>query len=175
MRYFAVRSDYSRSWRKGCWMLLVLFWCTGLILGVYTASIAENTLVSLMRSAVFSSVSIVGLLGSFLLPFLFTVLAVFLSKSWLILPICLAKSFSFALCARAVALAFGDSGWLLQLLFLFSDTIMLSVLCWFWARHIEGGRVTVIRDAAICIVVFIILGTLDYCCVSPFLAMLINN
>lgn len=175
MKCFALHSDFSFSWRRGCLLLLALFWCAGLVFGVYTASMADNTLISLMRSAVFSPVSIVGLLSSYLLPFLFTALAVFLSKSWLILPICFVKSFSYGLCARTVALTFGDSGWLLQLLFLFSDTCALSVLFWFWIRHLAGSRVTVIKDAAICIVVFIILGILDYCCVSPFLAMLINN
>lgn len=175
MKSSAVCSGSSLCWRKGCLLFLASFWCTGLILGVYAASLTDNILPSLMRSAVYSPVSIVGLLGVYLLPFLFTAIAVFLSKSWLILPICFYKSFSYGMCAHAVTLTFGNSGWLLQLLFLFSDTVMLFLLCWFWIRHIAGMRVSVVRDATICIVVFIILGILDCCCVSPFLAMLINN
>ena len=161
MKYFAVHSVFNFSRRRVCCLLLALFWCVGLVLGVRAAFIVDNVFVSLMRLAVSSPVSIVGLLGSCLLPFLFTALAVFLSQDWLILPVCFLKSFTYGLCAKTIALTFGDSGWLIQLLFLFSDTCMLSVLFWFWIRHLAGNKATVVRDTAICIVVFIILGTLD--------------
>lgn len=174
MKHFAIHSAVPSWWRRASRWLLALFWCTGLSLGVYTASSADSASISLMRLAVCSPVSIVGLLSVYLLPFLLTALAVFLFKSWFFLPISFLKAFAFGWCARAVTLSFGDSSWLIQLLFLFSDSSLLTVMCWFWIRHISGSGATVIRDAAICIVVFIVFGMLDYCCVSPFLAMLIN-
>lgn len=174
MKYFALSSVFTFFRRRGCASLLAFFWCAGLVFGVCAAFGARNVLVPLMRLAVASPVSIVGLLGSLLLPFLFTALAVFLSHDWFILPVCFLKSFTYVLCAQTITLAFGNSAWLIQLLFLFSDTCMLSVLIWFWIRHLDCNRVTIVRDTAICIVVFIIIGILDHCFVSPYLTKIIN-
>lgn len=175
MSHVSVQAGLAVFWHRECRRFLAFSLIAGLILGALTASSASDSVMLLMRLAICRPVSIVGLLSICLLPFLFSVLAVFLSKSWLLIPVCFSKAFNYSFCALIISRIAGDPGWLLHILFLFSDTCLFVMLCWFWIRHITGMRATVIRDAAICIVVFIVLGALDYCYISPFLAMLIKN
>lgn len=175
MSHVSAHTGLAAFWHRECRLLFALSLFVGLILGVISASSASDSVILLMRLAISRPVSIVGLLSIYLLPFVSSILAVFLSKSWMLLPICFLKALIFGFCARVITVLAGDPDWLLHILFLFSDTCSFVMLCWFWIRHISGRKVTVIQDAAICIVVFIILGTLDYCYISPFLAMLIKN
>lgn len=166
--------DLPHWWRRACMVFLALFWCVGLLIGVRVGTQAGDTLFSLMRTAAGSRVSIVGLLVVTVLPFLFSAAAVFFSKPWLMLPVLFFKGLSFGACAYGVCGAFGDAGWLIRLLLLFSDGFMIPVLFWFCLRHMGGQRWAVKKDLAVCATAALIVGSLDYCFISPFLAMLIE-
>ena len=77
---------------------LACCWCLGFILGVWLFLHTGTPGISLMRRTVYSSVSIVSLICICLLPFLFTVYAVFISELRLLFLICFCKAclFGFA-------------------------------------------------------------------------------
>ena len=83
-------------WRKGTTVFLALSFLIGLVSGILIFFAAGESFLSLMRSAFYSPVSIVGLLCVTALPFLFSAIAVFLSQPWLMFPICFGKASFFS-------------------------------------------------------------------------------
>lgn len=171
--YGFIRSDMPEKRQSACKFWLLLLWCAGLILGVFFACQADDSTILMMRSAASAPVSISGLLVVFLLPFLLSASAVYLSQPLLLLATAFAKAFSFGFCAYAVDSAFRSAGWLMCLLLMFSDLCFLPVLMWFWLRHITGNRRSADVDLAVCAAIAVCIGLFDYCIVSPFLAMVL--
>lgn len=171
MRYiFPVKliGQNCRSCRKS----LVVFWCVGLICGIFTAAGAGN-LSSLMRACCHSRVSIVGLMFVPTLPFLFSAVAVYFSFPRLLYPIGFLKAFSFGFCLQAVSSAFGSAGWLMRFLLLFTNCMTIPVLCWFWLRHVDGNTGNWIRDTLICCGLFLITAILDHSWITPLVYQII--
>lgn len=154
--------------------LLFLSWCIGLLLGVSAAANAGSNLPTMIRSATLCPVSIPGLLASTVFPFLCSAYAVSFSEPWLLLPISTLKAFSFSFCAFGVNLAFGSAGWLVRLLFLFSDACVIPLLFFYWLRHFDNTPAHPDKELLGCIIAAIAIGAADYCLVSPFLVELIN-
>ena len=155
-------------------LTLVFSLISGLSLGIILASTLEESFLLLMRTAVSTRVSIVGLFAVSYLPFLFSAFAVYIRKPKLILIILFIKAFMFVFCGLLSAAAFPSAGWLVRILLQFSDCLLLPVLCWFAVRQTTGyGNFK--KDFSYCTALFVIAGSLDYCVVSPFLVMLIDN
>ena len=161
-------------WRKGASVFLAFFWFFGLVAGVLTALSASDLLSASMRTAVFSRVSILGLASAVFLPFLFSAFAVYIQCPFLLLPIAFAKAFLFSYLGLGVIEAFGSAGWLIRVLLMFSDIVLLPVLFWFWIRYISGDSRYGSRATAVCISVAALVGSIDYCVISPFMANLIT-
>lgn len=171
---FSFFSYTPRSWRKAGIILLAFFWTLGLFLGIYSSFPMEDSFFRLMRAAAGCRVSIVGLFAVLILPFLFSAFAVYFSQPWLLLLICFLKAYCFGFCCFLTQISFGSAGWLLRLLLLFSDCCILPVLCWFWIRHISGEKRALWQDLAVCAAASLLIGGVDYCVISPFLATLID-
>lgn len=161
------------QWRKISQWLLGAFWVFGLTLGALTAHGCDGIIQPLIRESAGLTPSLIGLCCATFFPFLLSAFAVSLSEPWLLLVISTCKAFSFSFCAVGVSLAFGQSGWLVRFLFLFSDLLQLPLLCWYWLRHIKGsanGR----WDIPFCTVSLTAIGVLDYAVIAPFLASVIR-
>ena len=155
-----------------CKILLLAGWCLGLVLGICYVSQADGSFFVLMRRAAESPVSIVGLLAVLVLPFLITAFAVLISRPQLLILLAFLKAFSFGACACCVDQAFLSAGWLLRIFLMFSDLLSLPVLLWLWLRCISGERRRTVRDLVFSGVLLAAVGTVDYCLVSPALALL---
>ena len=153
-------------------VFLSLIWCVGIGCGVYFATRADEIYLSLMRKAAYCPVSIVGLAASAYLPYLLSAFAVNFGNRWLLLGICFLKALMFAFAAGAVHLAFGSAGWLFRWLLLFSDSTSLWLLLWFALRHIKGQGISFRRDLVVCFGAVTAVCSIDYCVISPFLAMI---
>lgn len=167
----SVRHDL---WCKFFKHLLVLSWCLGLLLGALAATAASNVLIPLMRRALHLPASLPGLLISIVLPFLLSAYAVSLSEPWLLLPISALKAFGFAFCSFGVTLTYGTAGWLVRLLFLFSDVCVIPILFFYWLRHIPDASRKSGRELAGCLLLASFVGVIDLYLISPFLAKLIE-
>lgn len=170
-----IKTDAVSIWRKTSPWLLALSWFLGMLLGVPAALAASEFLVPMMHESVQCSVSITGLLASTLLPFLLSAYAVSLSEPWLLLIISALKAFGFSYCACGVSLAFGQSSWLVRFLFLFSDHCLIPVLYLYWLRHIHGQTKTSVWELPACIGAALLVGSIDYCLIAPFLVSLIES
>jgi hypothetical protein len=149
--------------------IFLTVWIAGLILGTITAAAASNSYFLLMRMAPKSSVSIIGLAVTVLLPFLLTAFAVLADRSLWLYPICFLKVFAFAFCGYGISVAYGSAGWLVRFLFQFSDILSIPILFWFAFRYLRGRGLMWKRDLAIGCALDVWICCLDLWFVSPFL------
>ena len=168
------RRFVSIFFRNSSLLLLLLIWFLGLLLGSFLTAALGESFFLLMRTAASSRVSIVGLIASSYLPFLFSAFAVYIGKPKLLYLCCFVKALLFASCAYASLTAFQSAGWLVRCLLQFSDILLVPALCWFSIQQVSGEG-SLRRDFSFCTVLFLLAGSLDYCVVSPFLVMLIAN
>lgn len=172
VRFFC--SGLPRWQRGGGRSLLALVWLSGLLCGTAAYFSTGGQLISLMRSALYAPVSIVGMLCVTTLPFLLSAFAVFLSRPVWLLPICFGKAFLYAFFSVAVCSAFWPAGWLLRWLLLFGDCAGGPILYWFWLRHLSPDCS---MDGGGCILLCalgLLLGSVNYSIILPFLASLIE-
>ncbi len=153
--------------------LLACCWSLGIACGIIGYASAESTLFSLMRSSVYGTVSIVGLLCISILPFLLSAFAVSISFPSLLYPLCFCKAFLFVFISFGVLRSYSDAGWLVRCLLLFSDNVGIPLLYCFWLRHLPGCQKSSLAESVLFLAFFLVLGCIDYRIISPFLAHLI--
>ena len=165
---YGVNSPFSR--RYGC-RILALCWVFGLIAGAFLFLQAGPFSFSLMHRIIGSPVSIVGLLSNLLIPFLFTVFAVYSSLFCLSFPICFTEGVLFSFCFAGISRTFSSAGWMLRWIVLFRSGICAACTLLVWFRIFSGGKtgVWLFWWLSVCTAACI----LDYSVISPFLASLI--
>ena len=171
-RFF--RHNFFGRWCRSSRWLLACVWCCGLALGIYVFWNAGDSSASLMRMAANSPVSIVSLLSVLIFPFLASAAAVLLYKPWLLLAAAFVKAYALAFLSLAVICAFSSAGWLVRLLLMFSQFLSVPLLCWFWIHYISGRIRPAPAVLFLMAALIMLIGSVDYCIVSPFLAGLIE-
>lgn len=174
MRKFEISLVLSKHLFRYRMAILAFFWIVGLLCGVFFASAVKDFVFPQMRSFAYVRVSIAGLVAVLAFPLAISAVAVYLNVPVFLFPICFFKAFSFGCCLYSISVAFGDAGWLVRLLLLFSDSCMIVPLLWFWCRHQTGKRASIKRDLAVCTSFAALIGVTDYYLVSPYLVELMN-
>ncbi len=173
MARFLHRHSISPYFNRSAF-LLAFSWVGGLLVGVFAACSADEFLFPLMRTAVFSGVSIVSVLTAHLLPFLLSAFTVFFSGRALVCPIVFCKGFCFAFVSVGILASFGCAGWLFRLLLCFADLLTMPLLYRYWHRCLDGeGRL--LSDFLVTGSVCLLFGSIEYRLILPFLADLINS
>ena len=139
---FSAYSFCVRKWDK---FILAFSWVLGLMVGGIMFRYGGGNLVSVMPLAARSQPSIFGLLACALFPLLLCAYAVYIGIPLLLYGICFLKAVAFAYLSQAVFTAFGNAGWLLRWLLLFTDTFAAAALYHYCHRHISGVRKWTIR------------------------------
>ena len=103
------------------------------------------------------------------LPLLISGFAVYAGWPLLLIPAAFWKAFSFSYVALGVIRAWGSAGWMVGGLAMFAGFCSLSVLWWYWLRHI-GGESFSGRTFFPALGAMILLSWLDLALISPFLA-----
>jgi len=123
--------------------LLAFFWTVGLFFGFYLAYLLRIPLSSLMRQVTVTPVSIVGLSCAACLPFLLSVLVVYISAPVALYFISFFKAVLYGFHIGGCLIGFESSGWLMHYLLTFTDTILVLLLMVFWIFHfINNSRIT---------------------------------
>ena len=133
----SVGSFCTRKWDK---LFLALSWVTGLAVGGFVFRYSGSILVSQMPLAVRSQPSIFPLLICMLLPFLFSAYAVYIAAPRILYGICFLRAWGLGYLSCCVFAAFGNTGWLVRWLFLFSDIFAAAALYCYCHRYISGVR-----------------------------------
>ena len=161
-------------WRKNATRFLAFCWFLGIALGCMAAAASGPVLADLVRRSTGASLSITGAMTAAVLPLLLSAFAVSFSEPWLLLFISTFKAFSFSFCAWGVCLAFGQSGWLVLFLFLFSDVFLIPLLYFYWLRHIRGDRTPRTWELPAFLTASLGIGCIDYLFIAPVLASLMH-
>ncbi len=172
--YVRLVSSRATGWRNIAVWILAFLWAIGLVLGACVSAGSFGN-AAMMRIAAQSNVSIVGSCVVVLLPLLLSVVSVYFGMPFLILPLCLIKSFSFGYISSYTLHVFGDAAWLVRSLFLLSDIAMNVFMLWFWFRHISGRKEKLFNDTLVCLIGACIVAATDHLFASPFLVMLIET
>ena len=145
----------------------IVFWFTGFLLAVCTQQRSKALYISLMRSAMIRSVSIVGLIAVVILPFVITVLISMNYKSIFLQILCLVKGYQFSICALSICSIFGAAGWLGQIVYLFTDTLSCVLLWWNWIFLIGGRKVLAKKVLFFTCLLYLLIIILDVYYIAP--------
>ncbi len=147
-------------------LCLILCWCCGMFFG---CSLYEPLSLSLMRSAVSTPVSIVGVFVCIFLPLLCTYFSFITEKPIIILIVCFFKAAAYGYSAKLINVCYATAGWLVRLLFLFSDSCLLVLLLFLWIYHFVGNSRRSIRGLYLCGLLSAIVVMFDVYVIHPFL------
>ena len=172
LRHHFVR--WSTFVQKAAIPAFVIVCVAGFLLGTLYGASTLHWYPMWIRTAAESGVSFWGFWIPSLLPLLIAGYALYIEKPQFLYLICFIKTFAFAHCAFSAVAAFGQAGWLVRFLFQFSDIFSIPVLFWLSLRHITGNAHDFKRDLVISASISAVFCGIDYCIVSPFLAMLIE-
>ncbi len=159
---FAACFDHHAFWwNRFAKLILAVFWCSGMILGLCGADAAGITLLSLMDRIRFSLVSIVGILLPDLFFLFATALAVLFAKPWLCLPVVFIRSFCLSFFLQGMVLAWQRQVWLPLLLY-GSELLACGALLWFCLRYITKIKPAVWRDWCVTLLVHLLAALSQY-------------
>ena len=160
--------------RKWTSVVLACFWSGGLVFGILLFFLASNSTASLVRQAACAPVSVSNLLMTNLLPFLVSGLAVYIQRPQLLYGCAFLRGCLLTFVATGTILAFGSAGWLVRLLLLFSDICLAVPLYLYWLRHISGLRRFSALHSSGFAAAALLIGSIDYCFVAPFLVRILD-
>lgn len=162
-----------KHWRKNVILSLSFLWCFGLSCGFLFALYAEPYVYSWMYSRVVGSVSIVGLLVAHVFPLIFLIIVIRFRVTAVALPIALFKSFLMGFCQCCVYYAFGNAGWMVKSLFMFTGSVNSVLLLYFWILYIHQTGQWHLKAAIVFLSAAVSVCVLDFYFVAPYLFSLI--
>lgn len=152
--------------------LVAAFWLFGLVAGVWFINLTSFS--SLMYSVYYPRISIIGLIFSLAIPFIISYILLRFFNFYFILPIIFSKAFSFICSYGAIMIAYGNAGWLVSGMLLFSDFFVVVLLLFVWYYSATGECCNPRRQATLYVLIPTLIGCYDYFVVSPYVAMLLN-
>lgn len=164
-------SDFFVFHSIPCPPALVVFWLTGLTCGMFLSLYAGTPILSMMRGILYDSVSIVSLVVTGLIPFLFTAYAVFISKPRLVLAVCFLKAYLLSFVSTEISAAFASAGWLVRSLILLHNSAVCVMLHLLWIRVLSGRKV----HWFIISIGIVVASVVSFYIISPLLACLIEQ
>lgn len=155
--------------RAFSFILFSLVWLCGIFGGINVALTNSDFYISLMRSVITKPVSIVGLLVSVFLPLLLSFLLFVSCKSAWFSLVCFYKAVSYGFSGMLLSIMFGSAGWLSRMLFLFSDTVGIVLLFWFWVRRVIFSNEKLMVDTYTYLCIAMITAGFDRLFISPLI------
>lgn len=164
--------DFTALWCKLWPFILACALFVGLLLGSAVYLSAEPEVFSWMRGAADCSVSIVSLLRVAVFPLLVAALAVAIGQNRFLALLVPCKAFAFSVSSLGLMSAWGQAGWMMRFLLMFSDICSLWLLVLFALRYGSGQR----RLTALAFLGFLagacLIVAVDVRCILPILASL---
>ncbi len=156
--------------RKSIPIILAYVWVSGLWFGIFTSVNAVDF--SLRHIALPEAVSLVGLLYVNILPVLLTVYASLFRPHWVFL-ICFSRAFLFSFVSMSIFRTYGEGGWLLRYLFLFSDLVTMPIFYWIWLKGCTGS-VFLSKYLTAFFFFCLLISVSEHCIIAPLIGRLIN-
>ena len=146
----------------------------GFVAGGIIVSHGSADYVSLTGKATSLPASIIALLANIIFSFSLTALILATGKSSLLIFLCFAQALFYGIVSSSVYFGYGAAQWLIRFLLLFTISINLICLLWFWSRHITEQPESLRSDFVLALSVSFAAAVLDHAWISPLLAKLLN-
>ena len=147
---------------------VVISWLLGLLFG--TVFLDRTSFLSLMSSVYFPRTSIVGFIISMSIPLFISYILLRCFDFYYLVPLIILKAFTFMCIYGAISITYGNAGWLVSGLLLFSDFSLIFLLIYQWLVWASGKRCS----SAFTSFILLIIGCFDLFIVSPYAAVLLN-
>ncbi len=166
---------FSDSTARRCMYFAFLLCCafiSGFLAGAFLAVGNASNYSPLIHKVVATVPSAIGPFGQITVWFSLTALISMAKKGHLFLVLCFLQAFTFGVMATAVYYSYGSASWLIQALMLFTRTVTLISLLWFWFRNIFGQICNAKRDFLLALCLSVLAAAFDLFLVSPFMLSL---
>ncbi len=169
IKSFCMNLGNNRSFL--CRLLLLTGWTLGVLLGCLAAKYIPGK-DSWMHMLIQSRMSIVGGLAVIFLPLSISAFLVYSKNVVFLIPLAIIKAVMFSFASGCMIRAFGSAGWLMRLLFLFSDSFTTLFCLCFWIRCFRSNfaKVRGIVNTVFCCIA---IALLDILVISPFTAIIL--
>ena len=169
-RCFSFIRNLNHTWSI---LLLSLVWAIGLLLGTRLAVIFSLNIHTNPHAIIVSVYSPMRVLILSVFPFLLTILFLHFSLSPFIYLIVLSKGLLYSFSFSLISFTFPASGWLLHILFMFTQSITSVVLLWFWIRCADNCY-DARSETSIALSLITVTCVVNQFIVFPFLTSLFN-
>lgn len=167
----SVFSSHSTSEHKYSAVSLSCTFILGFLAGALIVSSNATQLTLQIRSAAISPASSVGLLAQIFFSCTATLLLYKTRRGYLFL-LSFVQALTFGIVATAIYYAYGSARWLVHALMLFTRTITLISLFWFWLHLVSGQSHSIFQDLLLTLCVSVIAAVIDIYLISPILLKL---
>ncbi len=163
---------FTRTWYHDAENKIASAWLLGLLLGAWISAYAGKLDSFQMLPGFFTGSSFSGLVSVSILPFLIVAYAASTGHVSVLPLICFFRAFLFSFCGSTVFHSYGSAGWLIRLLFAFSDICSMPVFYWFTlrcCRHKGSSG----KELLACILFVMLFVCINHFVISPFWAGII--
>jgi hypothetical protein len=154
-------------------LFISFFWILGLFVGFALSYDNREVITLLMRSVKFSRMSIVSLYAVQTFPFILSSIVFYVSKPLLHIPIVVFKSVFFGFLNCSIVLLYGNAGWLVSLLIMFSELVISCLWLSFLFQKFNRNNRHIGLGLPIYIFITLVIGIVDYTCVTPLVLRLL--
>ena len=148
----------------------VIVFCVACFLGFVFGAvyISQYSFSSLMRLQEYPQMSIVTGVAISALPFFVFYICLRYSAVFMISSIAFLRAFMFMYCYGGISLAYGDAGWLIRYLLLFSDYFTVPLLIWYAVKRLRQNGSKKDPYLRICLLSIVVVRCIDSFVISPF-------
>lgn len=174
MQAGASKFSFCFTCKLNVW-ILAFVWLAGFVSGAVLSHLTGTSIISLMRAATESRVSIVELVICNIFPLLLTACAVYYSIPVAAECIIFFRALSYGYIVLGVLTAFGFGGWLIGILLLFSSGIVNSLILWLMLCTDKMHNQAFGSSVAVSVSSALVVTVVDYLYIAPFLVRILDH
>ena len=156
-------------------IVLAFLWVLGLLVGMLFGHFSTEWFDAFFHQSALQHISLPGIAVVQLLPLLLSAMCVLVRRPGFLLILLFADAVSCGFNIYGITAAFGSAAWLVYEMLCFSDTITAILLLWLSVRQFSGRKYYFEKDLVKCLIISLVIGTVDISCISPFLVTLMNH
>lgn len=168
---YSVFTSHSTPAHKYSAALLFCTFIFGFLAGALIVSSNATQFTLQIRSTAISQTSSIGLLTQIFFSCTATLLLCKTGRGYIFI-LSFVQALTFGIVATAIYHAYGSARWLVHGLMLFTRTITLILLFWFWLRIVSGQAHSIFQDFLITLCVSVLAAVFDIYLISPILLKL---
>lgn len=169
-------AHFAVTKRRLSLLIISSVWIAGLFFGLlFAMQSAAASREAVFLTAAREAPSLLRLCAVHLIPLFATAVCAAFCLNFITLLIVFSKALLYGYCLCGITLTFASAGWLIRLLFLFSNSISVVLLLWFSIRNTAAKRASLKIDLLFSLIIIFIICCIDFYTVSPYLMMLLNT